>query len=74
MNTVQHCQYSGGELKNDAEERPFCRVAAVCYCFSRYDVRKVVSFVSLRLSLPNVAKGKFRPDFQISFCKILKNK
>ena len=28
----------------------------------------------LTLSLPNVAKGKFRPDFQISFCKILKNK
>ena len=27
----------------------------------------------LTLSLPNVAKGKFRPDFQISFCKILKN-
>ena len=24
--------------------------------------------------LTNVAKGKFRPDFQISFCKILKNK
>ena len=22
----------------------------------------------------NVTKGKFRPDFQISFCKILKNK
>ena len=24
--------------------------------------------------MPNVVKGKFRPDFQISFSKILKNK
>ena len=30
--------------------------------------------MSLTLSLPNVAKGKFRPNVQISFCKILKNK
>ena len=30
--------------------------------------------ISLTLSLPNVAKGKFRPNVQISFCKILKNK
>ena len=73
MNTVQHCHFTGGELENDAEERPFCRVAAVCYFFSRY-VRKVVSSVSLTPSLPHVAKGKFRPDFQISFCKILKKK
>ena len=28
----------------------------------------------LTLSLPNLAKGKFRPDFQISFCTILDNK
>ena len=28
----------------------------------------------LTISLPNVAKGKFRPNLQISFCKILKNK
>ena len=28
----------------------------------------------LTLSLPNVAKGKFRPKFQISFSKILRNK
>ena len=28
----------------------------------------------LTLSLPNVAKGKFLPNLQISFCKILKNK
>ena len=28
----------------------------------------------LTLSLPNVVKGKFRPDFQISFSNILKNK
>ena len=27
----------------------------------------------LTLSLPNVAKGKFRPNFQISFSKILRN-
>ena len=26
------------------------------------------------LSLPNVAKGKFRPNFKISFSKILTNK
>ena len=30
--------------------------------------------MSLTLSLPNVAKGKFRLNVQISFCKILKNK
>ena len=30
--------------------------------------------LSLTLSLPNVVKGKFRPDFQISFSNILKNK
>ena len=30
--------------------------------------------ILLTLSLPNVAKSKFRPNFQISFCKILKNK
>ena len=28
----------------------------------------------LILSLPNVAKGKFRPNFQISFSKIVRNK
>ena len=28
----------------------------------------------LTLSLPNVAKGKFRPNLQISFSKILTNK
>ena len=30
--------------------------------------------VVLTLSLPNVAKGKFRPNFQISFSKIVRNK
>ena len=30
--------------------------------------------VSLTLSEPNVAKGKFRPNFQILFSKILTNK
>ena len=30
--------------------------------------------VSLTLSVPNVAKGKFRPNFQISFSKIVTNK
>ena len=29
--------------------------------------------MTLTLSLPNVSKGKFRPNFQISFCKILTN-
>ena len=29
---------------------------------------------ALTLSLPNVTKGKFRPNLQISFSKILKNK
>ena len=29
---------------------------------------------NLTLSLPNVAKSKFRPKFQISFSKILRNK
>ena len=28
----------------------------------------------LTLSLPNLAKSKFRPNFQISFSEILKNK
>ena len=28
----------------------------------------------LTLSLPNVAKGKFRPNFQTSFSKIVRNK
>ena len=28
----------------------------------------------LTLSLPNVAKGKFRPNIQISFSKMLTNK
>ena len=32
------------------------------------------TFAPLTLSLPNLAKGKFRPNFQISFCEILKNK
>ena len=31
-------------------------------------------FNALTLSLPNLAKSKFRPNFQISFCEILKNK
>ena len=30
--------------------------------------------VVLTLSLPNVAKGKCRPNFQISFSKIVRNK
>ena len=30
--------------------------------------------LALTLSLPNLAKIKFRPNFQISFCEILKNK
>ena len=30
--------------------------------------------LTLTLSLPNVAKGKFRPNVQISFAKILTNK
>ena len=30
--------------------------------------------LSLTFSLPNVVKGKFRPDFQITFSNILKNK
>ena len=29
--------------------------------------------MTLTLSLPNVSNGKFRPNFQISFCKILTN-
>ena len=28
----------------------------------------------LTLSLPSLAKSKFRPNFQILFCEILKNK
>ena len=32
------------------------------------------NLIPLTLSLPNVAKGKFRPNFQISFSKILRNK
>ena len=28
----------------------------------------------LTLSLPNLAKSKFQPNFQISVCEILKNK
>ena len=32
------------------------------------------AFIHLTLSLPNVAKGKFLPNFQISFSKILRNK
>ena len=35
---------------------------------------KLYGFCYLTLSLPNVSKGKFRPNFQISFCKILTNK
>ena len=31
------------------------------------------NLIPLTLSLPNVAKGKFRPNFQISFSKILRN-
>ena len=30
------------------------------------------TFAPLTPSLPNLAKGKFRPNFQISFCEILK--
>ena len=30
--------------------------------------------IKLTLSLPNMAKGKFRPNFQISFSKILRKK
>ena len=30
--------------------------------------------MNLTLSLPNVAKGKFRPNLQLSFSKILRNK
>ena len=40
---------------------------------SQLDVDALVVF-SLTLSLPNVAKGKFRPNFQISVSKIMKNK
>ena len=32
------------------------------------------NLIQITLSLPNVAKGKFRPNFQISFSKILRNK
>ena len=46
------------------------------------DMSRVTSFLGLKmtvqvlltLSLPNVAKGKFRPNFQISFSRILTNK
>ena len=40
---------------------------------SQLDVDALVVF-SLTLSLPNVTKGKFRPNFQISVSKIMKNK
>ena len=40
---------------------------------SQLDVDALVVF-SLTLSVPNVAKGKFRPNFQISVSKIMKNK
>ena len=32
------------------------------------------SLAMLTLSLPNVAKGKLRPNLQISFSKVLRNK
>ena len=40
----------------------------VCICV--WDIRKV----NLTLSLPNVPKGKFRPNLHISFSKIVRNK
>ena len=36
-------------------------------------VLKINEYNLLTLSLPNVAKGKFRPNFQISFSKIVRN-
>ena len=36
--------------------------------------KSVETWPSLTLSLPNLAKSKFRPNFRISFCEILKNK
>ena len=39
----------------------------------RHFYKGIISF-KLTLSLPNVAKGTFRPNFQISFSKILRNK
>ena len=35
---------------------------------------KKTLYFTLTLPLPNLANGKFRPKFQISFCEILKNK
>ena len=31
-------------------------------------------YIPSTVSLPNVAKGKFRPNVQLSFCKISENK
>ena len=44
------------------------RVSLHCSLLEFHDKLK-----PLTLSLPNVAKGKFRPNFQISFSKILRN-
>ena len=41
--------------------------------FTKFE-RKDSFATNLTLSQPNLAKGKFRPNFQISFCEILKNK
>ena len=43
-----------------------------CIWFSQNDF--MFTNLILTLSLPNVSKGKFRPNFQISFSKILRNK
>ena len=46
-----------------------------CHPINLFVVAALFRFCSvLTLSLPNVAKGKFRPHFQFTFSKILTNK
>ena len=56
------------------------KVALLAGCKERWFATQFVTLTLtlispyLTLSQPNVAKGKFRPKFQISFSKILRNK
>ena len=45
------------------------------WAFMQYsEILRIIVILHVTLSLPNVAKGKFRPNFQISFSKIVRNK
>ena len=76
MNTVGQIKKELSENKQNKSVKPVQNLLdlSVPWLFIFWTKLKNVNILALTLSLPNLAESKFRPNFQISFCEILKNK